>query len=152
MKWGHVHFRPSRRHWEDCSGHPFLLQMDKQEGQGHPPTQWQSWLNLRVSLLAFIYDHTFKCPLGAHDKEATAKGENTANLWLLLSWELWHFPAFLVWVLLRIHIHSMGILYSKLCLWFDEVKPSLKLVFLFVNIPLPSERCGSHSIVDYSLV
>lgn len=72
------------------------------------------------------------------------------TLWLLPR-ELWHFPAFLVWVLLRIHIHSMGVLYSKLCLWFDEVKPSLKLVSTFVNIPLLSKRCGSCSVVDYLL-
>ena len=36
----------------------------------------------------------------------------------------------------------MGMLYSKLCLWLDEVKPNLKLVLMFVNIPLPSKRRG----------
>lgn len=33
-------------------------------------------------------------------------------------------------------------LYSKLCLWFDEVKPNLKLVLMSVNTPLPSKRPG----------
>lgn len=36
----------------------------------------------------------------------------------------------------------MGIRYTNLCLWFDEVKvkTNLKLVFMFVNISLPSKR------------
>lgn len=38
----------------------------------------------------------------------------------------------------------MDILYTNLCLWFDEVRveTNLKLVFMFVNTLLPSTRHG----------
>lgn len=38
----------------------------------------------------------------------------------------------------------MGIRYTNLCLWFDEVKvkTNVKLVFMFVNILFPSKRYG----------
>ena len=40
--------------------------------------------------------------------------------------------------------HSVEAVYTNLCLWFHtvRVKTNLKLVFMFVNILLPSKRHG----------
>lgn len=139
------------RRLEDCSGCPFILQMDKRR----PKVTQQlcsragsirgsvSWLSSMITHSGVLLGHTIR------KQQPRVKTLQTPGL--LLPRELWHFLAFLVWVLLRIHIHSMSVLYSKLCLWFDEVKLSLKLVFMFVNIPLPSERCGSCYAVGYLL-
>lgn len=156
MEWGNVHFRPSRHQsglqaFRRLSGCPFILQMDKRRPKvtqqlcGRAGSIWGSlsWLSSMTTRSGVLLGHMIR--------KQQPRVKTLQMPGLLLPRELWHFLAFLVWVLLRIHIHSMGVLYSKLCLWFDEVKPSLKLVFMFVNILLPSKRCGSCYAVGYLL-
>lgn len=95
----------------------------------------QSW-----GLLTFCYDHTFSHALvGYSARKQRPWMRNTADALAQTAMRALTFSCFLGTRFSQ-DIHSMGTPYSKLCLWFDEVKPNLTLVFMFANILLPSKR------------
>lgn len=104
---------------------------------------WISWLSAKITGWT---DMDLQVPVRHLAREQwLAVHENyelTRRPWLPLPVEFWHF--LLPWCQFCQDIHSMGIQYTNLCLWFDEVKvkTNVKLVFMFVNILFPSKRYG----------